>query len=265
MTRPPLFDSHLHLTDGRFTDDLADVLGRARAAGVSGMVTVGTTPADARAARELAAREEGVWCTAGLHPHQASLYSEEVMMELEAVLSAPETVAVGETGLDFHYDNSPRDVQRESFRAHLELAERTGSPVVVHSREADGETADLVLEFAGKVRGVLHCFTGGDALLEAGLEAGWFVSFSGIATFGSWDGGHRVRRVPADRLLVETDSPYLAPVPERGKRNEPAFVAHTCRALAEMRDEDPEDVARATRRNARRFYGLDDSGVEASS
>jgi TatD DNase family protein len=257
VTGPSLFDSHLHLTDARFRDDLADVLGRARAAGVAEMVTVGTTPADALAARELAAREDGVWCTAGLHPHQASLFSPDAMGGIEDVLSAPETVAVGETGLDFHYDNSPRDVQRESFRAHLELAERAGLPVVIHSREADAETADLLRAFAGRVRGVLHCFTGGDALLEAGLEADWHVSFSGIATFGSWDGAGRVRRVPSDRLLVETDSPYLAPVPERGRRNEPAFVAHTCRAVAEMRDEDPEDVARATRRNARRFYGLD--------
>ncbi len=257
MTGPALFDSHLHLTDARFRDDLAGVLDRARAAGVAEMVTVGTTPADALAAREVAAREEGVWCTAGLHPHQASLFSPDAMAGIEDVLSAPETVAVGETGLDFHYDNSPRDAQRESFRAHLELAERVGLPVVVHSREADGETADLLRAFAGRVRGVLHCFTGGDALLEAGLEAGWHVSFSGIATFGSWDGADRVRRVPADRLLLETDSPYLAPVPERGRRNEPAFVAHTCRAVAEMRGEPHEEVARATRRNARRFYGLD--------
>ena len=260
MTVPAHFDSHLHLTDGRFGDDLPGVLARARSAGVGEMVTVGTDPDDARRARELAAAEEGVWCTAGLHPHRASHFSAGVMAELEDVLAAPEAVAVGETGLDFHYDTSPREAQRESFRAHLELAERTGLPVVVHSREADDETAELVREFAGRVRGVLHCFTGGDGLLAAGLEADWYVSFSGIATFGSWDGDDRVRRVPADRLLVETDSPYLAPVPERGQRNEPAFVVHTCRAVAEMRGDPAADVAAATRRNARRFYGLDGDG-----
>lgn len=257
MTAPACFDSHLHLTDGRFDGDLGDVLARARAAGVTGMVTVGTDPEDARRARELAAAEEGVWCTAGLHPHEASRFSPEAMEALEELLAAPECVAVGETGLDFHYDNAPRAAQRESFRAHLELAARTGLPVVVHSRDADGETADLLREFSGRVRGVLHCFTGGDGLLEAGLEAGWHVSFSGIATFGSWDGADRVRRVPADRLLVETDSPYLAPVPERGRRNEPAFVVHTCRALAEMRGEPPEETARRTTANARRLYGLE--------
>ena len=260
MNGPAHFDSHLHLTDGRFGDDLPGVLERARSAGVAEMVTVGTTPDDARRARALAAAVEGVWCTAGLHPHEASRFSPGTMEELEAILAAPEAVAVGETGLDFHYDNAPREVQRRSFRAHLELGERTGLPVVVHSREADDETADLLRAFAGRVRGVLHCFTGGDGLLEAGLEAGWHVSFSGIATFSSWDGADRVRRVPSDRLLVETDSPYLAPVPERGKRNEPAFVVHTCRALAEMRGEPPAETARATRRNARRFYGLDAGG-----
>lgn len=252
-----LFDSHLHLTDERFGGDVAEVLASAREAGVGEMVTVGTGPEDARRARDLAAREEGVWATAGVHPHRASLFDDRAAGRLEGLLEAPEVVAVGETGLDYHYENSPRAAQRESFRAHLEMARRSGLPLVVHSRDADEETARFLREEGEGIQGVLHCFTGGDALLEAALDAGWYVSFSGIVTFGSFDGEDRVRRVPADRVLVETDSPYLAPEPERGRRNEPAFVAHTCRRVAELRGEAPDEAAARTRANARRFYGLD--------
>lgn len=258
MTGPgPLFDSHLHLTDERFGGDVDGVLASAREAGVGEMVTVGTGPDDARRARDLAAREQGVWATAGVHPHRASTFDGGTVGRLEALLEAPEVVAVGETGLDYHYENSPRDAQRESFRAHLGLARRSGLPLVVHSRDADGETAAFLREAGAGIRGVLHCFTGGDELLEAAREVDWYVSFSGIVTFGSFDGEERVRRVPRDRVLVETDSPYLAPEPRRGRRNEPAFVAHTCRRVAEIRDEEPEETASRTRANARRFYGLD--------
>ena len=254
---PALFDSHCHLTDGRFRDDREAVLTRARDAGVTEMVTVGTVPEDGRAARALAAEVDGLWCTAGIHPHEADRFGPGTMEALGAVLDAPEAVAVGETGLDYHYDNAPREAQRASFRAHLEEAERRSMPAVIHSRDADADTAEVVEAFGGRVTGVLHCFTGGDGLLDTALAAGWYVSFSGIVTFGSFDAPGRVRRVPADRLMVETDSPYLAPVPERGGRNEPAFVAHTCRRVAEIRGEDPAETARRTRANARRFYGLD--------
>lgn len=250
------FDSHLHLTDARFEEDRGDVLARAREAGVREMVTVATDPADARRCVELARAESGVWATAGLHPHDAGRFSASLLDEVRELTSLPEVVAVGETGLDFHYDNAPRDLQRESFRAHLELAAETGLPTVVHSREADEETAAILREFAGRCRGVLHCFTGGDALLDAGLEADWHVSFSGILTFGGAAMEAQARRVPEDRLLVETDSPYLAPVPRRGRRNEPAWVLHTCGRLAELRGVPPEQMVAATRRNARAFYGL---------
>jgi len=228
----PLFDSHCHLTDPRFGEDRGRVLERAGEAGVREIVTVGTHPEDARAARKLAGAVDGLWCTAGLHPHEADRLGPNTIPDLEEVLAAPETVAVGETGLDYHYDNAPRERQRASFRAHLEAAERRQMPLVVHSRDADEDTAALVDEFAGRVTGVLHCFTGGDGLLETALAADWYVSFSGIVTFGSFRAPERVARVPGDRLMVETDSPYLAPVPERGGRNEPAFLAHTCRRVA---------------------------------
>ena len=252
-----LFDSHLHLTDERLRPELAGVLERAAETGVEGMVTVGTSPEDARAALELARGHEGLWCTAGLHPHDAGRYSPELIETLGELLGSPEAVAVGETGLDYHYDNAPRERQRESFRAHVALARELDLPVVVHSRDADADTARILRETTNGVVGVMHCFTGGAELLETALELGWYVSFSGIVTFGSWTDRELVRRVPGERLLIETDSPYLAPVPERGGRNEPAFVAHTCRAVAEMRGEEPAVTAERTLRNARAFYGLD--------
>lgn len=250
------FDSHCHLTDGRLEGDRGEVLSRARRRGVTEMVTVGTGPADAAAAAELAAATEGVWCSAGLHPHRASSWTPEVGEGLAGLLDRPEVVAVGETGFDLHYENSPREKQEASFHAHMEMAAGRGMPLIVHAREADRETRAVVEEYRGAVRGVLHCYTGGLELLESALDAGWWVSFSGILTFDGFDGGELVRAVPDDRLLVETDSPYLAPVPERGRRNEPAFVRHTAAALAALRDEEPEETAALTRRNARRFYDI---------
>jgi TatD DNase family protein len=250
-----LFDSHCHLTDDRFRGEVADVLVRARAAGLAGMVTIASDAADAAAAAELAGAHEDVWCTAGIHPHAAASAEDAAREQVESLLSRPCAVAVGETGLDYHYDNSPRDVQRVLLDWHLALAERTGKPVVVHSREAEADTAAAIRGAPG-VRGVLHCFTAGATLLDVALEAGWYVSFAGLITFRNFAGAEALRRVPEDRLLLETDSPYLAPVPERGRRNEPAFVAHTCRAAAVIRDVDADALAAKTTENARRFYGL---------
>lgn len=256
MSRLPAFDSHLHLTDRRFDDDREAVLERARRAGVREMVTVGTGPEDARAAIRLASATPGVWATVGLHPHEASRFTDAVLEELRGLAAEPAVVAIGETGLDFHYENSPRDEQRECFRAQMELAAELALPVVVHSRDADRETAGMVRHFAGRVVGILHCFTGGPELLDAGLEAGWSVSFSGIATFAP-ELAESVTRVPDDRLLIETDSPYLAPVPKRGRRNEPAFLPFTRAHVANLRDRPEREVAEATRRNARALYRLE--------
>lgn len=250
-----VFDSHLHLTDARFDEDRPEALARAREAGVTGMVTVATDPEDATRAVELARAEPGVWATAGLHPHAAADFAAETPGAIRVLLAEPEVVAVGETGLDFHYDNAPRRLQRESFEAHVALARETGLPLVVHSRDADAETAEVIRAAAGSVSGVLHCFTGGEELLEAGLEADWYVSFSGILTFAP-ELEERLRRVPSDRLLVETDSPYLTPVPRRGRRNEPAFVWHTLEKLAAVRGIETLRAVRITRRNAERLYRL---------
>lgn len=252
-----LFDSHLHLTDEAFTHDREETVSRAHDAGVVGMVTVASNPRDARAAVGLADRHPGVWATAGLHPHEARDYGADHGPLLRELTSSPSVVAVGETGLDYFYDNSPRSEQATAFEAQLELAADVGLPVVVHSRAADSDTAAFIRAFAGDVVGVLHCFSGGAGLLEAGLEAGWYVSFAGIVTFKKFADAGMVRRVPGDRLLIETDSPYLAPVPMRGKRNEPALVKHTCMALAAIRGEEADEMARATLENACRFYDVE--------
>lgn len=253
-----MFDSHLHLTADRFDGEVDEVVRRAVAAGVSRMVTVATDPSDGRSALEIARSHPGVvYATAGLHPHDASAWTDETDAEIRALLVEPEVVAIGEAGLDFHYDNSPRSIQREVFEAQLDLAVETGLPIVVHSRDSDEAMMDILLDRGPDVTGILHCFTGGDALLEAGLDAGWYVSFGGIVTFNSFDGADRVRRVPADRLLVETDAPYLAPVPMRGRRNEPAYLEHTCARLAELRDVSIEQLVTETTRAAFAFYGLE--------
>lgn len=253
-----LFDSHAHLTDDRFAAELDEVLQRAKAAGVAAVVSIASTPEDARRAIELARRygEPRVMASAGIHPHEATRFDPGVLAELEMLAKSPEVVAIGETGLDFYYENAPRNAQLEAFRAQLELARELELPVVVHSREADEETASMLAEFADRVSGVLHCFSGGDALLEGALACDWYVSFSGLVTFAKFAAAEQVRRVPRERLLIETDSPYLAPVPKRGRRNEPAFVSHVARRLADLRGEDPERLAEATYRNACRLYGM---------
>jgi len=256
VTPPALFDSHLHLTAKTFEEDRDEVLTRARAAGIAEMVSIASDPRDARDAAALAAARPGIWATAGLHPHEAATTGEAALAEIERLASSPEVVAIGETGLDYHYDYAPRDLQRANFRAHLELAAALDLPIVVHSREAEEETVALLEEFAGQVRGVLHCFAGGDRLLDAGLASGWWVSFSGLITFVDAL-APAARRVPSNRVLIETDAPYLAPVPRRGRRNEPALLVHTCARLAELREVSLEDMAATTRRNAHRLYGID--------
>lgn len=252
-----LFDSHCHLTSERFAEDAAAAIARARAAGVAGLVTIGVSPEDSAAALALADRYEGVWATAGIHPHEAARADEAALAHVRALTARPKCVAIGEIGLDYHYDFSPRDAQRRAFERQLQAAAELTLPVVVHSREADEDTAALVRAAAAAgVVGVLHCFSGGPALLDAGLAAGWYVSFAGVVTFNKYDGQDLVRAVPADRLLVETDSPYLAPIPHRGKRNEPAYVALVAAAVAAIRGENPDDLARSTTTNARAFCRL---------
>ncbi|MEM9382872.1 MAG: TatD family hydrolase [Planctomycetota bacterium] len=249
-------DSHCHVWWDRFDGDRDATLARARASGVDRMIVVGTTPETSRASLELAAREEGLFGTAGLHPHDAAAFGPEVQDELEALCAREDCVAVGETGLDWFKEWAPREDQLASFRWHLDLARRLAKPVVIHSRDAHEDTARLVAEAPG-VTGVMHCFVMGPAELDVYVDAGLYISFSGIVTFpASGENQEAARRCPADRLLVETDAPFLAPVPHRGKRNEPAFCADTLRFVAELRGESVEDVAARTSANAERLFGL---------
>lgn len=252
-----LFDSHCHLTDGAFDEDRDEVLARAREAGVSGLVTIASTPGDTEAGIALVRRHDGVRTTAGIHPHAAESGTPDALARVRELLDRDEVVAVGECGLDFHYDHAPRDIQRRVFRAQIEAARDTGLPLVIHARSCDDDMTDAVRSLPEGVGGVLHCFSGSDELLEAGLDAGLYISFTGMVTFRNFEAENQVRAVPRDRLMIETDAPYLAPVPRRGRRNEPAFVRHVADAVARIRAESPDEVAAYTTRNARRFYGME--------
>lgn len=255
-----LTDSHCHLTSGKLLPRADEVLAAARAAGVTTCITVASDVADARAALGLARRHEGVFCTAGIHPHEASAAAEHALAQLEEVLAAggAKAVAVGEIGLDYHYDFSPRDAQRRWFEAQLDLAGRLGRPVIVHTREATEDTLAMLAPWAGRLAGVIHSFTGGPDEARRFLDQGWHVSFSGIVTFrNSPDNRAAAAIVPADRLLIETDSPYLSPEPVRKIHpNTPAHVAHVARCLADARGITADALADLTTANARRLFGL---------
>jgi TatD DNase family protein len=251
------FDSHCHLTDAAFRDDREAVLRRAHDAGVTRIVTIASTAEDAEDARRLAEGRTGVWCTAGIHPHEAGAAKSGAIDRIRAAAAETAVVAIGETGLDYFYDNAPRDVQRRLFAAHLALAAELRLPVVVHARDADDDVAAALREMPDGTSGVLHCFTGGEKAFTEAMSRGWYVSFSGIASFKSFEPIELLRRVPEDRLLIETDAPYLAPAPKRGRRNEPANVVHVAAAVARHLGVEPDDLARRTTANARRFYSVD--------
>lgn len=250
-------DSHSHLADAAFDADRDAVIERASAAGARLVVCIGASLVDGARARELAAQYPLLRFTAGLHPQDAATFDAETQLPaLEALLDAG-AVAVGECGLDYHYDNAPRIKQHESFTAQLAIAAERDLPVIVHTREAEADTAMLIdLAARDGVVGVLHCYTGTLALAERALGYGWYVSFSGIITFKNWTDLDLLRAIPEDRLLVESDAPYLAPVPNRGKRNEPAWVAHTIERLASVRGVSPESLAERTGENAERLFRL---------
>lgn len=251
-------DSHAHLADEAFDADRDDVVDRARLAGATAILCIGESIAAAARARLIAMRHpELVWYTAGVHPHDAAAFDEARDADAISAELAQGAVAVGECGLDYHYDHAPRERQRAAFAAQLELARRTSRPVVVHTRDAEGDTRAMVVA-AGTdgVRGVLHCYTGSAALAEASLAVGWYISFSGIVTFRKWTDDALLRLVPDDRLLVESDAPYLAPPPHRGRRNEPAWVTETIARLAAARGATANHIATCTSANARRFFGL---------
>jgi TatD DNase family protein len=251
-------DSHAHLADAAFSGDRDAVISRARDAGAAAIVCIGESLDAATFAAEYAAQYPGfVFSTAGIHPHDAAAFDEGRDIPRLRELLRGSAVAVGECGLDYHYDNSPRELQRAALAAQISLAAELNKPVVVHTRDAEDDTRSFIRDArSAGVIGVMHCYTGSHALAEVALEAGWYVSFSGIVTFKKWLDDDLLRLVPPDRLLVESDSPYLAPVPFRGKRNEPAWVPHTLSRVASARGDDAVALGRASAANAARLFGL---------
>jgi TatD DNase family protein len=250
-----LVDSHCHLDFPDFATERAAIIARARSTGVETMLTIGTRLDEFLGVRSIAEAHEEVWCSVGAHPHEAKDHAALGPEELIALTDHPKVVGIGETGLDFHYDLSPRDIQEHVFRTHIAASRTTGLPLVIHAREADREVARILYEERAPP-GVMHCFSSGRALAEAALALGFYISISGIVTFrNAEDLRAIVRDVPLDRLLVETDAPYLAPVPYRGKRNEPAFVTVTAAAVAELKGLEPEALAAVTSANFFRLFG----------
>jgi TatD DNase family protein len=249
-----LVDTHCHLGDPAFAGDVGEVVRRAGAAGVGHVVAIGESPEAAAQAIALAESTPQVSATAGIHPHHADRWDAAAAAWLTRQLAAELVVAAGEMGLDYHYDHAPRERQRAAFEAQLALAARAGKPAVIHAREADDDVAAILRNQPDAVA-VLHSFSSGAALLEAGLALGHYFSFSGMITFKSWRRDDAITRVPRERLLVETDAPYLAPVPFRGKRNEPAYVVEVARQLARVLGTTFEEIARVTTQNAARIFG----------
>ena len=252
-----LIDSHCHLDFPELAEDRAGVLARASDAGVGLIVTISTRVRRFDTIRAIAEAHENVFCSVGTHPHNAGEETDVTADELVALARHPKVVAIGEAGLDYYYDRAPRAAQAAGFRTHIEAARRTGLPLVIHARDADDDIAAILEEEAGKgpFPFILHCFSSGAGLAQAGVRLGGYVSFSGILTFKKSEALREIaRNVPLGRLLVETDAPFLAPVPHRGKRNEPAFVRHTAAVLAETVGLSEADLARLTTENFFRLF-----------
>lgn len=253
-----LVDSHCHLDYlEREGEDLEEVVGRARRAGVGRLVTISTKLSEFERVRAIAERLEAVYCSVGVHPHEAGEEGQGGPERLLELAGHPKVVGIGETGLDYFYEHSPREAQQRSFRAHIAAARESGLPLIVHARDADADTVTILQEehARGPFPGVIHCFTAGPALAEAALGIGFSISLAGVLTFKKAEElRETVRRVPLERLLVETDSPYLAPVPKRGKRNEPAYVVHTAEALADLKGVSAAALAEATTANFFRLF-----------
>ncbi len=261
-----LVDSHCHLDFPDFASELGAVVARARAAGVGHLVTISTRVRQFPTYAAITERFSGVSCTVGTHPHNAGEEPDVTAAELVALSRHPRCIAIGEAGLDYHYDRSPRDVQQAVFRTHIAAARETGLPLVIHARAADEDMIAILSDEMGKgaFQAILHCFSSGPELARVGIELGLHVSFSGILTFkGSQELRDIAARVPRERLLVETDAPYLAPVPNRGKRNEPAFVLHTAKMLAEVHGVTAAEMAAITTDNFRRLFTKADLGQGA--
>lgn len=259
-----LIDSHCHLNYEGIVERQDEVLESARERGVAGFLNISTRQREWAEIVTLAEREPDVWASVGVHPHEADAHPDLGAAALAEAADHPRVIAIGECGLDYYYDKSDRHAQRERFEAHIDAARATGLPLVVHTREAEPDTVEILSAAVrqGGVKGVLHCFTGSADLARKGLELGFYISLSGIVTFkNAQDLQQTAKWLPADQMLVETDSPFLAPVPHRGQKCEPAFVVDTARFVAELRGEDPEQLALATTTNFFRLFEKADREV----
>lgn len=244
--------AHLHMLE----EGSEEALRLAREAGVVKIVTIGTEPKDLPLVLEMAEKKyPDVFCTLGIHPHEGQIYTDEIGKFIESHLSKPWVVGVGEIGLDYYYENSAREEQKKAFRAQLEIAARAGLPVQIHTRDADEDTVEILREFKGRVRGIIHCFTGTKFLADEALALGFNISISGVVTFKNAESLREiVRSLPLDRIHVETDAPFLAPIPMRGRKNTPAYVVHTAKFVADLKGVSVEELARITRENALKMF-----------
>ena len=256
-----LFDTHAHLDEDAFRQDIDEVIARAVASGVTTMLAVATTVESSRATIALAARVPNVFASVGIHPNYAAQAKPGDWEAVEELAASPKVIAIGETGLDRYWDHTPFDVQIDYFRRQIELAKRRDVPFIVHCREAEPDVVTVLREAAGsgQLKGIMHSFCGGRATLDVALELGLHISFAGMLTFKrNLELRELAKSVPLDRLLVETDSPYLAPQPQRGKRNEPTFVRYTAECLAEIHGRTLDEMSAITTTNAKRLFGLSD-------
>ena len=257
-SKPMMIDSHAHLDYAQLYDDLEGVLARAAEAGVSHIITIGVKLTTADRPKALAESHDNIWCSVGIHPHEAG--SEPDAANIDAIFASadhPKCVAIGEAGLDYFYDYATPKQQEDSFRAQIAVARSLDLPIIVHARDADNDVAAILENEMekGAFRGVLHCFSSGAELAERAIDIGFYISFSGILTFNKAEDLRAIAtNIPEDRILVETDSPYLAPVPYRGRTNEPAYTAHILEKLATVRGKRPVEMAHITRKNTLRLF-----------
>jgi len=253
---PAFIDTHCHMEMKEFDRDRDEVLARSREAGIESLITIGSDLEGTLKGIALAEQRDGIYCSVGIHPHDAKDFTAETYRHLKDLARKTKVVAIGETGLDFHYDHSPRDVQRKVFEQHLLLAGESGLPVVIHCREASSETLQIVRD-SGVTSGVFHCFSGDRAMAEQVMALGFCISLAGPVTFRKAQDLHKLARVvPDDYLLIETDAPYLTPEPFRGKRNEPAYLVYTAKKISELRGVSLQDIARITTLNAKRLFRI---------
>ncbi|MDO5718306.1 MAG: TatD family hydrolase [Tissierellia bacterium] len=255
-----VFDSHAHLDDERFDDDREVIIQNLKKDGIAFVVNPGADRKSSEDAYKLANKYDCIYAAVGTHPHSADELDEEDLERYREMASSDRVVAIGEIGLDYYYDNSPRDMQKDAFIKQLEIAKEVDLPVIIHSREAAEDTYNILREYSGAVSGIIHCYSGSVEMAKKYIDLGYYISLAGPVTFKNAKTPKEVAKfVPIDRLLVETDSPYLTPEPKRGKRNEPANTIFTARYIAELRGMDEDDLFRITTENAKRVYRIDEN------